>query len=110
MSANRVFGGTFFEFVGIRLLRNTHLLRCTRFPALRRTMKYAWFLEPSRALHPDVSEQPEINGFFNSPAFQCNGKAILTDCKKTCMMALLRGGFLSFEPCGSGLYEGGRNE
>jgi septal ring factor EnvC (AmiA/AmiB activator) len=50
-----------------RLLKNTHLLRCTRLPLLRRTLKYASFLEPSCALHMGVFDQPEIADFFSGP-------------------------------------------
>ena len=51
----------------VSLLKNTHLPRYARLPALRRTQKYASFLESSQALHPDVFDQPEITRFVNSP-------------------------------------------
>ena len=50
----------------IRLLKNTHLLRCAHPSSLRRTVQYASFLTISRALHPDVFDQPGKNSFFNN--------------------------------------------
>ena len=48
----------------VRLLKNARLLRYARLPALRRTLKYASFLESSQASHPGVFDQPEIIDFF----------------------------------------------
>jgi len=48
-----------------RLLKNTHLLRCTHLSSLRRTTTYASFLLISRALHLNVFDQPVKNHFFN---------------------------------------------
>jgi hypothetical protein len=49
------------------LLKNIHLPRYTRLLSLRRTLKYASFLESSRALHMDVLEHRGKVGFFNNP-------------------------------------------
>ena len=49
-----------------RLLKNTHLLRCAHPSLLRRTVTYASFLTISRALHPDVFDQPGENYFFKN--------------------------------------------
>ncbi len=49
----------------IRLLKNTHLLRCAHPSSLRRTLQYASFLLISRALHPDVFDQPGKTLFNN---------------------------------------------
>jgi hypothetical protein len=38
--------------------KNTRLLRCAHPSSLQRTRKYASFLGISRALHPDVFDQP----------------------------------------------------
>ena len=48
----------------ISLLKNTHLLRCAHPSSLQRTVKYASFLLISRALHPDVFDQPARKLFF----------------------------------------------
>jgi hypothetical protein len=48
-----------------RLLKNTHLLRYAHPSSLQRTCMYASFLRISRALHPDVFEQPGKSYFFN---------------------------------------------
>ena len=40
------------------MLKNTRLLRCAHHSSLRRTKEYASFLMISRALHPDIFEQP----------------------------------------------------
>jgi hypothetical protein len=56
-----------------KLLKNTPLLRSLpqewqRYPRHRDVRhQYASFLEPSRALHPGVFEQPVIMDFFNNP-------------------------------------------
>jgi hypothetical protein len=42
----------------IGLLKNTRLLRCAHPSSLRRTMQYASLLLLSRALHPDIFDQP----------------------------------------------------
>jgi hypothetical protein len=42
----------------IRLLKNTHLLRCSLPSSLQRTVKYASFLMLSRALQLNVFDQP----------------------------------------------------
>jgi hypothetical protein len=49
----------------IRLLKNTHLLRCAHPPSLQRTVKYASFLVIPRALHLNVFDQPVKNYFLN---------------------------------------------
>jgi septal ring factor EnvC (AmiA/AmiB activator) len=46
------------------LLKHDHLLRCTRFQSLRRTLKYASFLKPPCALHMEALEQPDITDFL----------------------------------------------
>jgi len=51
-----------------RLLKNTHLLRCAHPSSLRRTVTYASFLRISRALHPDVFDQPGEKLLFQQPA------------------------------------------
>jgi len=53
-----------------RLLKNTHLLRCAHPSSLRRTAKYASFLMMSRALHPDVFDQPGKKLLFQQPVSQ----------------------------------------
>jgi hypothetical protein len=50
----------------LRLLKNTHLLRCAHPSSLRRTVKYASFLVISRALHLNVFDQPVKIYFFNN--------------------------------------------
>jgi hypothetical protein len=47
-------------------LKNTHLLRYAHPSSLRRTGKYDSFLRISRALHPDVFDQPGKDYFFNN--------------------------------------------
>ncbi len=54
------------SFYIIRLLKNTHLLRCAHPSSLRRTRKYNSFLRISRALHLDVFDQPVKDYFFNN--------------------------------------------
>jgi len=49
----------------IRLLKNTHLLRCAHPSSLQRTAQYASFLVISRALHLNVFDQSDKNSFFN---------------------------------------------
>jgi len=51
-----------------RLLKNTHLLCYAHPSSLRRTVQYASFLTISRALHPDVFDQPGKNLLFQQPA------------------------------------------
>ena len=50
-----------------RLLKNTRLLRCAHPSSLRRTVKYDSFLTISRALHPDVFDQPGKKLLFQQP-------------------------------------------
>jgi hypothetical protein len=50
----------------IRLLKNTHLLRCAHPLSLRRTRKYASFLVISHALHLNIFDQPVKNYFSNN--------------------------------------------
>jgi hypothetical protein len=42
------------------------MLRCAHHSSLQRTKKYASFLMMSRALHPDIFEQPANDDFFNN--------------------------------------------
>ena len=60
-------------FQSIRLSKNTHLLRCAHPSSLRRTVEYASFFLISRALHPDVFDQPGRKLLFQQHAIAIPG-------------------------------------